>query len=1300
VADIELDNGNFLFDISTGTGGGAPGDAANITYSGEVPDPYVPFDDSVETILQSLMQANDGTRLLATVDAENYAPYNPSFLGENFAYEDLGFLQIATDGNVNGTYKLEYSAIPGITLNEGDALYVSATVPADGSFPVSTNNTFIVDTMPSAGTIILNRSIFNQQTGYPDGVGYRVYRFTFDQPLVAAGTRVQFNSAGLVGYPFPKTYVAAGTIFSTAGTAANSWNPYQIVPVEGGYGFDTNGDNQRPTGYMAQTGPLTVSLVNTLSYTYRGQHHVIPAIPTIQLRDFEVQNLFIVSNREQYDISTFTNAYNIVNINNSGYDIVVLTGDEGENPSFTSNEPWAMDFAHVLADSGNINTITESIWLADNGSEEIKEGTISEILSGINVIPGAGVTYNITSGFIRTTYGQVVPYLGATSPTVRALWPDDDNRDEVLQADGRYYNILGTVPDSDETNAQHALIPEGMFSVDYLWIYQKPGSSRDLLLTKGDTLYTASELSAGIPILSLPTSGRNGYRLAAALVQKGGDTTYAAVSNEHELTSSSELVVIVPDLLEDLTSQTQFHTSRNLTARVTYNTNLYNGDATLQGWTEVGTPSLVVESGRNVLQCEDTSATAQTGLTRPMSLENLAVVFDNGNVIDYNFKLASGKARLQSCWTAVDSPVPNTAGQLLIDVEVVGSDTVFTMGSTVFTFTGVVDYFDVRVEIAPKAGNNWGVMTLTVTPPTAADAQSAIVSNWVQPYTGSVSENRFDTGEVANLSNVYLSDWLFTVFTSLPTVYVTIEDIVQNTIFIADGVRDWVFETPILNAVTEADVPDSATVTVKLLGEGSYIIRRNPTDVLSLINGGASVTGTFDGSTVLQVIPHNVDDTDVVSYAVIDITAAGSGAISLPPITAADVSYDPAQDTSPNPIVATELQAAVTELNAKIQTEVTPVGDYGLRYDRAVTITLESPITTFAMSAIEAKLFATDLSYAGETGIAHGMVATDQHAVVGICPVGTFTAPTGRYTVVNSTTSPSIDIVIKRSNFLLGEERLFTDAELAQIVLVGEIRIAGSTLTTNVIGPFFGDGTLNEYLTRLPVVVGRSIARNVQNLSVRTGRVIAESLRQYNTAADATVDLEVLIPVAGTSFAELARTFVTDYQWGPGGSATGNQYWDASDDALATVPANSYVVDTLIARSDSPNIALMKYIGEPMTSEQMQAYIVEDLPVPRDSYIVGKVVHTGSGIYTVVQRNGDVPTVNFDISTEYTATVAAGASWAIPNMTADEYTRAGFQFNGAHLRHGTEVFRVSDTAIRIVYDSVANEDFLDVIRPT
>lgn len=40
VADIELDNGNFLFDISTGTGGGAPGDAANITYSGEVPDPH------------------------------------------------------------------------------------------------------------------------------------------------------------------------------------------------------------------------------------------------------------------------------------------------------------------------------------------------------------------------------------------------------------------------------------------------------------------------------------------------------------------------------------------------------------------------------------------------------------------------------------------------------------------------------------------------------------------------------------------------------------------------------------------------------------------------------------------------------------------------------------------------------------------------------------------------------------------------------------------------------------------------------------------------------------------------------------------------------------------------------------------------------------------------------------------------------------------------------------------------------------------------------------------------------------
>lgn len=1293
--DIELTNGNFLFNISLGGGSNS---AADISYAGEIPAPYVPFDANLETIIESLLTANDGTRTIAAVDARGYMPFNPSFLPEAFTYEDMGFLQVDTNGNVNGSYKLEFSSTS-LAVAEGDALYITNTTPVDGTAPATASNTYVIDTAPSAGLIILNRPIANGSAGYPDGNGFRVYRMRYTQPNIASGSRVTFISSGVIGYPFPKASVTAGSVYTTDGTlAARTWTPAIVQPLEQRYGFSTDAEGLRPSGFMSKTAALTVALTEELEFVYRGHAYTVPPISGIILRDEPIQNLHIVSSHVQYDLTPYPNSYSFQNISNSGFDLVVLFGDEGENPGFTINETWALDLAHVVVSSSEIQSITESIWMSSNGSEETKAGSISEIISGVDVVSGTGNTYNITEGFIRTTYRQVVPFPAQTNPSIRVLWQDDDHRTITFSPDGRYYNILGVNPDPDETNAKHALIPTDNFSVDFLWAYQQPGSALDLVLTKGNVLYTASELAEGVPVVPMNGTGETGYKIVAALVQKGGVDGYVVVANDRDLTGSSEATIIAPDLLTDLTSQTQFHTNRNLTNRVAYNVNLAGGDAEQQGWTYIGTPSVVVDSGRDVLQLEDTSATTNVGLSRPMSVENLKTVFDNGNVIDLTLRIESGQGRLQSSWTGADAPFGNTGEMLLVEFEKSGGDTTFTLGLTTFTFTED-GYYQIRVAIDPRVGNSWGALDFTVTPPSGAtNAQTARIADWTLGYSGSISQNILDTGPVANQSNIYLGGWLFTVFTSLPTVQVLEDDVIRNTIFIADGSRDWVFEMPRLTTANQDNIPDSATLTLKLLGDGSYRIRRNATDEISLINGGTDVSGAYDGDTVLEVISNNSSTTDIVAYNVIDITSSGTGVISLPPIAASDVSYDPAQDTSPNPIVATELQAAVTELNAKIQEDVFPVGDYGLRYDRNVSITLTA--ATFAMSAIEGKLFNVDVTYAGETGIAHGMVTTDQHAVIGIAPTGTFTAPNARYSVITSTTSPDVDIIIKRSNFLLGENRLFTDAELADILLVGEIRRAGSTMVTNVIGPFYGDGTLNEYLRRQPLVIGRSIARNNRNVTIRAGRVVAESLREYNTVANPAVDLEVLVPIAGTNFANLARTFVTDYQWGPGGSYAGNSYWDASDDALATVPANMYVVDTMIARSDSTDVALLKYIGEPMTSAQLQAAIVEDVAVPRDTYIVGKVVHTGTGIYTVVQRNGDVPTVNFDISTEYTATVASGSSWTVPNMTVAEFDRAEFQFNGAHLRHGTEVFRVSDTEISITYDSVINEDFLEVTRPT
>lgn len=564
--------------------------------------------NTVHEFLDISSSMNGGNYHLETLNAGLYDPMlTGAFDIGNLVWTEIGTIQVDGVANINGSYHINYAGDTGESLSEGDAIYITdqVTLPVDES-EVEDSDTYTLDTIVDTTHLIVNKPILRSPFN-PYDSDFKIYKLTYTQRRATDDMYVTFTGQGQIGYPFQKTVVQPNQIArSTQVGPAIVWSIDVPADRPVYYGVVEDEVTQlRPQGLFAKhaTTDNGLELTQFMSYNFAGIRYRIAPTPAnfpFLLENHPVQNVHIVSNQVNYDLSAYPNSYVIVNHQGISNDIVVLYGEVGTNPSFGEDKPEFIDIAHVnMDDSGVIISVVDSFWAVGNGSYENKVSATSKIHYGCTVFdnglattPPEPTRYSIESGSITTSYNETLDYTSTPEITVVSLWPDGDHRTGLLRRDFRWYDPTATIPDPQEPNATHALIPFGSFSVDFIYIYQKPdnsqGNFRDFYIVKGDRLYTSVELVQGVEILSVdPTNESNiGYLPIAALVQYGStDAGFHNIIDIRTYVSGESISIVTPEFLEDLSAKTQFRSANNVAGFWGYNINVRQGDPVPQGWT-------------------------------------------------------------------------------------------------------------------------------------------------------------------------------------------------------------------------------------------------------------------------------------------------------------------------------------------------------------------------------------------------------------------------------------------------------------------------------------------------------------------------------------------------------------------------------------------------------------------------------------------------------------------------------------------------------------------------------------------
>ena len=618
--------------------------------------------ENVSDMARLVMLENSGRYRADTVDSSLYIPNVSYVFPERFTNELVGVVNANPPGvNELGCYviQLDNTGIDINTIEQGDfiALAQDASLP-NGVEPPDRDDWFTVDAVyTSINVIVLNRQI-SRLGGYPAANGWYVYRSTFDYrqadgslPInLPDNSEIKFTGTGMVGYPFPKKIVQPNEIVKSENILNNIvWAHEGRGNFAALYGIDSV-DSDRPTGFVSKLNTLEL-VFEQLTHFYAGFRTIMSLTPrpmdSILIEDRPVTTIYAVLNRYPIDLSQYPNSWIQYNVNNSGFDVIGVYSNFGQIPKLGDELPEPFELCTVFVESNEIQNISENIWLSDNGSREEAAQSKPQVNSGALVIdnnlstPIENTRYTLTNSIVATDKLESIETVYPSDVGIYEVWPDFDNRIKTeFKRDFRYYNDNATVPDPEEPNPKHALIPFGSFAVDFLYMYQKNDGLYDLLIYKGNRLYTAGELQAGVDIVSSGVPSEvDTYLPIAALVQYGsGELFYHQIIDIRNISKTANIKIQVPELLEDLSSKTQFRSLGNTITKQQYSPFLEGGAPEPQGWTSVGlvSPEIDTEDGLASLNFEYGTGAANY-INRPFPRPILENLYNNGGAD--NFKV-------------------------------------------------------------------------------------------------------------------------------------------------------------------------------------------------------------------------------------------------------------------------------------------------------------------------------------------------------------------------------------------------------------------------------------------------------------------------------------------------------------------------------------------------------------------------------------------------------------------------------------------------------------------------------------
>lgn len=633
---------------------------------------YEIIEDQLGFNLQ-VARSGGGTYLLDNTDVSLYEPVFSSRLNQNglFTYTELGDVISVNGGNVNGSFHVELSSF-GSSVSTGDAIYISNT-PVTDIAPEDNSDTFIVVSTDNSSEIIVNKPILKGTSGYPDSDGYKAYKFTFIQDTVYDDDYIKISGQGYAGYPLPFGVYQPDQIVRAAKLGQQTvWTRDRQQDRPNYYGLEADSSTkERPTGLWSKGSADNTVVAESYSYVFDGLRQNFTGIPNnraVELQNYPVQNVFVATNQGDYDLTEYPNSYTIknfpiTNFNGSSYDLVILYGGVGTDPQFSQRPEFIPACKVCMDDAGVIRSVQDTVWVLDNGGYETKTAALPQVSVGLDLIDNGlsvipeNTQYTFTPSSVITGYLEQVDTIYPDNLSVTELWPDgDDRRKGFLSRDGRWYDESGTIPDTDEPNPKHALIPFGEFGVDFLYAYEKSGSFYDYLVVKGSKLYNASELVTGVTIEGIREISQNGYIPVAALVQLGsGDRGFHNIVDIKGKEAGSVINITTEEFLKDLSSKTQFRTERNLLSKVIYNSALQGGDPVGQGWTKSTVSSNILEpvpdpdDGTTTLKME-TSNIVDNSIDRILVRSNVEDLYENGGNIPIRVKPSTSVNDVSGEW--------------------------------------------------------------------------------------------------------------------------------------------------------------------------------------------------------------------------------------------------------------------------------------------------------------------------------------------------------------------------------------------------------------------------------------------------------------------------------------------------------------------------------------------------------------------------------------------------------------------------------------------------------------------------
>ena len=669
-----------------------------------------------------------------------FSPLSPSNLAAtNFDYNLLGILQkTIPDDNINGSYHITFTQTG--TVSVGDAVFIIDGTIEDGEEPED-NDCYCVKEIRGNGHIILNRPILTAAPPeYSDG--FRIYTFTYETALASNNDFITFEGEGWVGYPFVNPtermrYVVPNDAADADKFGTNTtWSFRARQNIPNFYGLEVDVDTQaRPQVWSA--GSSTNSITNSrFEYLVGQERFVVPPYTDtiisdeIVLENHPVQNVYIVSNHTAYDLSAYPNTYEIYNYNGASFDFVVIYGEVGENPRFGEELSQLVEMCHVeMNDSGVITSVVDTLWMFDNGGSEVKFNTVPNVVEGLELTPNGGnlpieaVRYTLTDLNVITSFLEDIKFTFPTELTVNKLWPDLDHQVvNELSRDGLWYD------ESQPAGSRRVLIPFGSFTVDFLYCYENPNTTRQLYQVKGSRLYNATELVQGVTIPPLLDGqiSLNGYLPVAALVQGDlGSLDFEKIVGLKNKVIGDDIQIVTQQWIEDLSQKTQFRTQNAAYDLFGYNVYVGDpnngeptGDPVSQDWVlqNIGTDSTILvtqdplNSNDISLEIRDQNTGLRTEMYKDIAGIFVSNLFQNGgamNTVVYPKDGINGSVSFGWGWSSDNDPTSpeyyqfpddnNTPSPTQERIEYTGSDLLLRDG---FYLEFVVENYDTSRNFA------------------------------------------------------------------------------------------------------------------------------------------------------------------------------------------------------------------------------------------------------------------------------------------------------------------------------------------------------------------------------------------------------------------------------------------------------------------------------------------------------------------------------------------------------------------------------------------------------------------------